>query len=77
VSPRAPRITADQALRALHRLGWRQDRQRGSHLSLKHPDRPGQRVTVPLHTGRVLRPKTLASMLEQAGIGVEEFRRAL
>jgi predicted RNA binding protein YcfA (HicA-like mRNA interferase family) len=44
---------------------------------MKHPDHPERRVTVPLHTGKVLRPKTLASMLDQAGISVEEFRRAL
>ncbi len=74
---RAPRVTGFETLRALRRLGWQDDRQRGSHLSLKHPERPGRRVTVPLHLGAVLRPKTLASILEQAGVGVDEFRGAL
>jgi len=34
-------------------------------------------VTVPLHSGRILKPKTLAAILEQAGVTVDEFRRLL
>jgi predicted RNA binding protein YcfA (HicA-like mRNA interferase family) len=72
VSERLPRITADDALRALRRAGWRELRQRGSHVHLAHPDRPG-RVTVARHRGIILRPKTLKTILEQAGLSIDEF----
>jgi predicted RNA binding protein YcfA (HicA-like mRNA interferase family) len=74
--PRSPRITAADALRALHRTGWRTERQRGSHVLLRHPERPG-RVVVPIHAGRILKPKTLASILDQAGMSVDELSRLL
>jgi len=76
VSPRAPRITAAQLLRALRRDGWEIDRQRGGHVQLAHPSKPGL-VTVPQHVGEILKPKTLATILEQAGLTVDELRRLL
>ena len=75
--PRTPRITAVDALRALQRHGWRVDRQRGSHVLLKHPDQPTLRVVVPVHVGRILKPKTLASILDQAGLSVDDLNRVL
>ncbi len=70
--PRLPRITGEEALRALRGAGWHEVRRRGSHAILHHVSRPG-RVTVPLHAGGVLKPKTLLSILDQAAISVEEF----
>ena len=75
--PRTPRITAADALRGLQRHGWRVDRQRGSHVLLKHPDHPTLRVVVPLRVGRILKPKTLASILDQAGLSVDDLNRVL
>jgi predicted RNA binding protein YcfA (HicA-like mRNA interferase family) len=75
VSPRQPRITAAQLLRALQRDGWTIVHQKG-HAQLKHPTRPG-RVTIPIHPGVILNPKTLATILEQAGLSVDELRRLL
>jgi predicted RNA binding protein YcfA (HicA-like mRNA interferase family) len=34
-------------------------------------------VVVPVHSGETLKPKTLASLLEQAGLSVDEFRWAM
>jgi predicted RNA binding protein YcfA (HicA-like mRNA interferase family) len=76
VSPRQPRITAAQLLRALRRDGWEIDRQRGGHAQLAHPTKPGL-VTVPQHVGEILKPKTLATILEQAGLSVDDLRRLL
>lgn len=73
---RAPRITSRQLLRALRSLGWTPVTQRGSHVQLTHPDRAG-RVTVPVHAGETLKPKTLAAILDQAGLSVDELRDAL
>lgn len=72
MNDRLPRVTADQAQRALQRAGWRELRQRGSHVQMDHPSRPG-RVTIAKHRGIIIRPKTLKTMLTQAGLTVEEF----
>ncbi len=75
--PRAPRITGKDALRILVRhFGWYVARQTGSHANLKHPNRPG-RVTIPVHAGEILEPKTLASILDQAGIELDDFVKVL
>ena len=74
--PRLPRITGDEALRALRKAGWREVRRRGSHVMLHHETRPG-RVVVPVHVGAILKPKTLLSILDQAGIDAEQLRGLL
>ncbi|MCL5109642.1 MAG: type II toxin-antitoxin system HicA family toxin [Chloroflexi bacterium] len=67
-------MTARQVLRALRRAGWHRHSQVGSHVTLKHPDRPGARVTVAVHPGETLKPATLKSILEQAGLDAVTFR---
>jgi len=59
-------VTAKEILKELHKDGWIDIDHRGSHLSLKHPTKPGK-VTVPIHSGDL--PKgTLNSILKQAGL---------
>jgi len=72
MSPKLPRITASDVLRALLRDGWFKARQSGSHVILRHPTKPG-RVTVPVHQGEIIAPKTLAHILKDASLSVEEF----
>jgi predicted RNA binding protein YcfA (HicA-like mRNA interferase family) len=76
VGQRLPRVTADQVLRALGRDGWQIVRQRGSHATLVHSARRGT-VTVPRHSGMIIKPKTLATILDQAGLSHDEFRALL
>lgn len=77
MSPKLPRITGIKVIRALRRANWFVQYQHGSHVYLRHPDRPDMRVTVPVHSGEVIKPKTLQSILEQAGLTVEEFQELL
>ena len=53
-------------LRLLRDHGRETVAQRGSHMQLKHPTKPGK-VTLP-HPKQSLHPKTVASVLRQAGI---------
>jgi len=71
-----PRITGDEALQALRKAGWREARRRGSHVTLHHVSRPG-RVVVPVNAGAILKPKTLVSILDQAGVDAEQLRGRL
>ncbi|MHB1134299.1 MAG: type II toxin-antitoxin system HicA family toxin [Chloroflexota bacterium] len=76
ISPRLPRITARELLSALRRDGWAVERQRGSHVQLWHSEKKGL-VTVANHPGRILKPKTLQSTLERAGLSVDDLTRLL
>ena len=63
-------------VRALERAGWVERRRSGSHAQFRHPSKPG-RVTVPMHARVTLNPKTLATILDQAGLTVDELRDLL
>lgn len=76
MTARLPRITAAQLLRALHRDGWQEHRRSHGHVQLKHQSRPG-RVTIPVHPGLIIKPKTLSRALEQAGLTIAELRELL
>ncbi len=53
-------------LRQMESDGWYLARQKGSHRQMKHPDK-SQTVTLPGHPSDELNPKTLQSILKQAG----------
>lgn len=67
---RRPRITAAEVIRVLEKNGFFLDRQRRHKIFLNVE---GKRVTVPYHSGKTLKPKTLKSILKDAGWTVEEF----
>ena len=74
--PRMPRATGSEVLAALKRDGWYVQNVSGSHHRLRHPDRPGL-VTVPVHAGDTIHPKTLKSILLQANMTVDDLRALL
>ena len=43
-------MTVREILKVLRKDGWYTTNQEGSHISLKHPTKPGK-VTVPNHNG--------------------------
>ncbi|MGP9818390.1 type II toxin-antitoxin system HicA family toxin [Salinarimonas sp. NSM] len=59
-------MRSGEVLDALRAAGWREVEQKGSHVQLKHPDRPG-RVTVP-HPKRDIPIGTLKSIERQSGL---------
>ncbi len=71
-----PRVTGQESIRALSKLGWTVVAQRGSHAQLKHPVRRG-RVTVPLHAGETIGPGVLRSILNQASLTLDDLRDVL
>jgi predicted RNA binding protein YcfA (HicA-like mRNA interferase family) len=56
-----------EAIRVIEEDGWYQVRTRGSHRQFKHPQKPG-RVTIAGKPSDDLAPKTLESILRQAGL---------
>jgi predicted RNA binding protein YcfA (HicA-like mRNA interferase family) len=65
-----PVISAGECVRALEKVGFYINRQKGSHITLRRDDPPG-RVTVPNH--KTMKPGTLHRVLKDAGLTVDEF----
>jgi len=72
-----PVVTGNRVVPALTRNGFVVDRIVGSHHVLVHPTDPTRTLTVPVHSGRDLKPGTLRAIIRQAGFTVEEFRELL
>lgn len=70
--PRLPRVSGAEALRALQRLGFEKVRQSGSHVMLR---RGAKGCVLPMHAE--LKIGTLAGLLRQADVSIEDFIAAL
>jgi len=69
-----PVVSGRECVRALQKIGFVVDRQKGSHITLIH-ESPYTRVTVPNH--KTIKPGILRSIIRQAGITVEQFNQLL
>ncbi|WP_367915362.1 type II toxin-antitoxin system HicA family toxin [Leadbetterella sp. DM7] len=56
-----------ELFRMLKRDGWQEVRQKGSHVIMQHPLKPGQLI-VPNHSSREVKKGLLAAILKQADI---------
>jgi predicted RNA binding protein YcfA (HicA-like mRNA interferase family) len=66
------KVSGEQAIRALSKLGFEQARQRGSHVVLKRRTAEGEvGCVVPLH--QELKIGTLRGILRQARVSPKEF----
>lgn len=66
-----PSVKAKDFVRAIEKLGFYLDRQKGSHAIYK--DSQGRRVVVPMHSGKDLKPGTLKGMIQDLDIDRETF----
>lgn len=67
--PKLPVLKPRQVIAALEKAGFRQVRQKGSHIQFK---RGNLLITVPNHPGD-LNPQVLRSILRQSQMTAEEF----
>jgi len=65
-----PVILGAKAVRVFEKAGWRQDRQRGSHVVML---RPGSNVSLSVPQHRELAPGTLRALIRSAGMTVDQF----
>lgn len=70
-----PRISGRETVKALRKIGYEQDRQRGSHIVLRQAVAPYRRIVVPDHTE--VAKGTLRAIIREAGLTVDEFRALL
>lgn len=68
-----PSLTAKQVIRILKKLGFQEDRQKGSHLVLINL-MTKRRTIIPIHSGKAIKKPLLKTIIEKdVGVSVEEF----
>ena len=70
-----PRVTAKQMIAVLEELGFSYKRQTGSHAIYRNA--AGVRATVPIHSGAILHPKIIKTILNDTGITSDKLRSFL
>ena len=65
---KVPSLNYPEVIRAFQRGGWSLVRQKGSHIKL---ERGSLTIIVPAH--KPIKRSTLAGILKQAGLAVDEF----
>lgn len=66
-------IPSKKMVAILRRLGFKLDRQRGSHAHYKHPD--GRCVVVPMHAGEDLGKGLIREILKSIELSIDEYER--
>jgi len=75
MSEKLPRVTANEMIKIVEKLGFRFSRQSGSHKIYKNNE--GKRVTIAYHSGKILHPKVVKRILVDAGLSVDEFKKMM
>lgn len=74
---RLPALKAREVIRALEKAGFVVTRSKGSHHRRVHAEDASRATTVSVHKGRDIPKGTLADIIEQAGLTVDEFLELL
>ena len=70
-----PRISGRDVVAAFSKVGYRLDRQKGSHMVLRQEMAPHRRLTVPDH--REIAKGIRRAIIREAGLTIDEFRELL
>ena len=70
-----PSLTGKEIVSLLNKAGFIVERQRGSHVFLKHED--GRATVVPVHSGETIGPGLLSKILRDVEMTKEELLEVL
>ena len=73
--PKIPPINANRLIKILEKEGFKVARQKGSHVILINQQK--NRIVVPMHPGKEMKPALLRAILSEAGINREKFLKIL
>jgi predicted RNA binding protein YcfA (HicA-like mRNA interferase family) len=76
MSPLLPQVKAKDLMRVAEKLGFKFDRQSGSH-AVYYRESDKRRVVIPIHYGKDIKPKTLSSIIKDMGLEPDEFKELL
>lgn len=66
-----PVLKPTEVVAILHKIGFVEVRQRGSHKQFRHPD--GRGTTIPFHRGRDISPILLRQIAADIKLTIEEL----
>lgn len=69
--PKLPAISGQKAVKVFIKIGYEIDHQTGSHIILRHKEKPHRRLTIPNH--KELAKGTLRAIMRQAGLTKDKF----
>lgn len=72
---RLPQVSGRETVKALSKIGYEFDRQRGSHIILRQSIYPFRRVVVPDH--KEVAKGTLRGIIKQTGLTLEQFQKLI
>ena len=64
-------LSARKVIRALENIGFRQIRQKGSHLFMRHPD--GRTTLIPIHPGEKIGKGMIRKIINDAELTRDEW----
>lgn len=70
-----PLVSGRDVVKALIKVGYEHDRQRGSHIILRQVAYPHRRIVIPDH--KEVAKGTLRSIIRETGLTVGEFKDLL
>ncbi len=70
-----PVVSGRDAVKALSKIGYTKDRQKGSHIILRQTAAPHRRIVIPDH--KEIAKGTLRSIIKQTGLTIDEFNKLL
>jgi predicted RNA binding protein YcfA (HicA-like mRNA interferase family) len=73
--PKIPPINSTRLIKILEQESFRVIRQKGSHVILINQEK--NRIVVPVHPGKEIKPALLRAILTEAGINREKFLKLL
>ncbi|OHA01085.1 MAG: hypothetical protein A3C11_01155 [Candidatus Sungbacteria bacterium RIFCSPHIGHO2_02_FULL_49_12] len=71
-----PSLSSRKIIRALKKVGFTEDRQKGGHLVLINP-KTKSRTIVPIHAGRDIKMPLVRAIINDTKLSVEEFLKLL
>ena len=76
MTKKLPRITADEVIKVLSKIGFEESRTKGSHRIYKNKDK-SKRIVIPYHSGKIIHPKIIKDILKVTGIPLAKFLELL
>jgi predicted RNA binding protein YcfA (HicA-like mRNA interferase family) len=73
--PKIPPINSNWLIKILEKEGFQVIRKKGSHIILINKEK--NRIVIPMHPGKAIKPGLLRAILREAGINREKFLKLL
>ncbi|MGR3177690.1 MAG: type II toxin-antitoxin system HicA family toxin [Candidatus Anammoxibacter sp.] len=73
-SERFPAVTSKEVVKILESIGFEFVRQSASSHAIYKRNSDKRRTNVPIHSGKILKRKTLKAILNDADLTVDDFR---